>query len=430
MKDTASLVASLTAVTPMFLGGAEHEVSGFRLTAFKGALRFWWRALAYPRLLQGGRDNRQALKELQERERRLFGAAVSADQPRSGQSQVRLCTLPDSEPIRFFASGDKLVKAETMPGACYLGYGLMGAYGRKGGFLTRSALAPGNRFRVEIRISSDDEFDERADVGRALRMMGLMGGLGSRVRRGWGSLALEALEGDVDEEGNAHPFEPPATAEAYREAVASLAGNLEHKHSPHLPPFTAFSGFSRVDIAATGSDPLVLLDRVGRQMQLYRAWGFKGRVNGQASERRFQDDHDWFKDAVKGDMRAHAPRRAAFGLPHNYYSAEERRGANVDPDGRSRRASPLAIHIHRLDERSYVAVLALLPAVFLPKTNRLSMKVGGKPTTAVLGDGWLDTLHGFIDGTSKASGEAYFPKRIPVIEPGMRKLPARGGGGP
>lgn len=425
MTETRSLVATFSVITPMFLGGAEHAASGFRLTAFKGALRFWWRALEYPCLLQQLQDRDRALGALQTAERSLFGTAASGNRPEAGQSRLFLRCLPEAERVGVFRAGDRLFTSEAMPGACYLGYGLMGAYKEKGGVLERSALAPGHRFRIEIRFRPDTRLADRAGIGRAVRLLGLLGGQGSRVRRGWGSVALEALDGDVDEKGQTRPFAPPQTRDAYTEALAGLTSGC--RDGGVLPPFTALSSFSRVDIVAAGSDPVVLLDEVGRQMQRYRAWGFKGRVNGEPSEKNFQDDHDWFKDAVNWRMRPHAPRRAAFGLPHNYYSVKDNFRVNVEPDGPNRRASPLAIHIHRLGETEYIAVLALLPAKFLPD-NRLALKAGRQPTNAAFGNGWLDTLHGFIDGTSKADGAPYFPDRMPVIEPDQRSLPAAPGG--
>ena len=41
-------------VTPMFLGGENQQADAtqFRNASFKGALRFWWRALNWGRCLQ------------------------------------------------------------------------------------------------------------------------------------------------------------------------------------------------------------------------------------------------------------------------------------------------------------------------------------------------------------------------------------------
>lgn len=424
MNDPSPIQAWLTIATPMFLGGSDHETSGFRLTAFKGVLRFWWRALEYPALARS-QPRDKALAALQKRERWLFGAASSGDQKGIGQSRLLIQALPCQEPIRLFPMGEKLVRPEAMPGICYLGYGLMGAFGAKGGVLERSALAHGQRFGLQIRFKRDVGVEDRAGIGRALRLLGLLGGLGSRARRGWGGLSLEELKGDVDTNGKARPFAPPATREDYCSMLKSLIGETA---SFGLPPFTALSSFSRIDCVAEGDDPVQLLDQVGREMQRYRAWGFNGRVNGEPSEKNFRDDHDWFKDAVKGNMRARAPRRAAFGLPHNYYSSKDRAGGNVDPAGLNRRASPLAIHIHRLGDRRYIAVLSLLPADFL-LDNKIAMKVGRNRETATLGADWLDTLHGFIDGRNKKVGEPYFPNMKTVIAAKDKTLPVAKAGG-
>ncbi len=45
-----TLEAQFRIVTPMFLGGANQDVSdGIRPPLVKGALRFWWRALNWGR---------------------------------------------------------------------------------------------------------------------------------------------------------------------------------------------------------------------------------------------------------------------------------------------------------------------------------------------------------------------------------------------
>ncbi|MGH8628475.1 MAG: hypothetical protein ACREYC_25495, partial [Gammaproteobacteria bacterium] len=86
------------------------------------------------------------------------------------------------------------------------------------------------------------------------------------------------------------------------------------------PPFSAFSGLSRVCLLLHGNDPLFVLDQYGKQMQRYRSWGFSRNgqpiVNNRPSEKNFHDDHEWYYNRPP-----HAnfhPRRVIFGLPHNY----------------------------------------------------------------------------------------------------------------
>jgi len=64
-------------VTPMFIGGANQDPSdGIRPPSFKGALRFWWRALNWGKFYHECRDKKKALQALHQEELRLFGSAV------------------------------------------------------------------------------------------------------------------------------------------------------------------------------------------------------------------------------------------------------------------------------------------------------------------------------------------------------------------
>ncbi len=54
--------------TPMFLSGADQNSAEFRVASFKGAFRFWWRALAWEAF---GKD----LSAIKEQEDLLFGSS-------------------------------------------------------------------------------------------------------------------------------------------------------------------------------------------------------------------------------------------------------------------------------------------------------------------------------------------------------------------
>ena len=76
-NSTPVITAKYRVVTPMFLSGADQNHAELRLPSFKGALRFWWRALA------AGRFNGD-LTALRAAEDTLFGST------RTGQSRVRM----------------------------------------------------------------------------------------------------------------------------------------------------------------------------------------------------------------------------------------------------------------------------------------------------------------------------------------------------
>ena len=57
--------AEFTIVTPMFIGDANQEADDVRPPSLKGALRFWWRALNWGRMLADERgDTAKALCSL------------------------------------------------------------------------------------------------------------------------------------------------------------------------------------------------------------------------------------------------------------------------------------------------------------------------------------------------------------------------------
>jgi len=97
----------------------------------------------------------------------------------------------------------------------------------------------------------------------AAKLLGLLGGLGSRVRRGWGSLTLEKLHGpEVD-------WTKPESVEGYRKAIRDIIGRPGNA----TPPFSAFSDGSRIEIVATLlPDAMTAMDEIGLQMRRYRSW--------------------------------------------------------------------------------------------------------------------------------------------------------------
>lgn len=380
--------AAYEAATPMFCGGADPEKQAeLRLASFKGALRFWWRALAWPRL--GGR-----LEDIRREEDGLFGSAEG------GQSRVLMkLDLPDGTP-KVLKTGSVLnVPSRSNArvvggGARYLGYGVMEAFGslNKGtekGQLTRACLQAPFRFTVQIRCR-DLGGKRQESLENALIALGTFGGMGAKSRKGYGSLVLRSLYADGEER-----WKPPLDIGGLESAIRTLCGDV-NGHA--LPEFTALSDLSRWVLAPGGTaEPLETLDLVGRELVRYRSWGRGGKILGsQRSEMNFKDDHDLMKGFSKGSS-AH-PQRIAFGLPHNYGKRQvgpwndHRDSAQKKLD---RRASPLFIHIHKCGAAP-VAVLSFLPARFLPE-GRADISVGRDKVKQKPEDELYRPINDFLD---------------------------------
>lgn len=384
--------ATFEIVTPMFLGGADQSVSRIRESSIKGALAFWWRALTYSRYIADNKsDLNLALQAMQADEQILFGST-------KGQGAFLLKVAPAS-----FGS-DSVLKSPGYlrdkqgrvvgPGARYLGYGLMGSFGNTAGQLTRDCLLSGLSFTVDIIIRPLPEnhpdpkmkaeylrgkkrVDEQLvpDLIQAVKVFGLLGGLGSRTRRGWGSVALQKLETF----GLPGSWSTAKTREAYQNDIKeTLALFPPARETPGKDfKLTAFAKESEINLGSEHSpNGMDVLNAVGEAMQIYRAWGHTRNgtptVNGRPSEMNFKDDHDWSKG--KPPKGFNVPLRAAFGLPQNYKDNAGVKGFQDSKNkdrGIDRRASPLLVHVHKTGDGKFFPVLSLFPNLFLP-TNEVS----------------------------------------------------------
>lgn len=354
------ITARFEIVTPMFLGDAEQEATRIREASIKGALVFWWRALNYSRLVQENRgDLNKALRTMQAREQVLFGGGDH------GQSAVLLKVC--RKPILQLGKKQEFLTDSNNNGveggACYLGYGLMGAFGANAGELERPCFTRGSFkvdlvFRKTVTKVDGKEVDVVRNVVSAVKAFGLLGGLGARNRRGWGSVALSSLEGAGD-------WVAPTTREGYTLMLKRLmAGATRTQVGRHFH-LTTFAKETDIRVGTMqDADALAVLNALGEGFQRYRAWGHMGKVGGKDSEKNFPDDHDWFRKEgrFKNTRGNYVPERVSFGLPHNY-SKTFGITANGDFD---RRASPLMFHIHKAGIKCF-AVALHFPVRFLPK---------------------------------------------------------------
>lgn len=387
MTDIKRISATFEVVTPMFLGGADQSASRIREASIKGALAFWWRALTYSRYVQRNNgDLKKALAAMQDDEQILFGST-------KGQGAFLMKVSSGSVGSSHILEQGKVLEESprtiARPGARYLGYGLMEAFGRDRGKLTRDCLLPGLSFTVDLIIRNLPEdhpeakkkaeylrckkrFDDElsGDLVPTIKLFGLLGGLGSRSRRGWGSVALTGLKvsgasdtGIVCASRDAYQTHLKAILDFFPEAKKQKGMNFE---------LTAFAAETGLHIGEPrSSNGLATLHEVGDAMQLYRSWGDSRQgspiVNGRPSEMNFKDDHDWSKG--KGPRNFDVPLRIAFGLPQNYKDNDGvtgRQNSRNKDKSINRRASPLLIHVHKSGDGKFFPVISLFPNLFLP----------------------------------------------------------------
>jgi len=370
--------ATYRIVTPVFCAGADQESAELRLPSFKGALRFWWRSLMWSTDV-----NDVKLNEL---EANLFGSSKRD----VGQSKIRM-SLRDKSLAEPAAKGE-IFERGHLEGANYLAYGVIQPFPKRNketrqievekGELLRPMI-PGGEFTVQMQLRGFSD-DQQQQVRDALILLGTVGGLGSKARKGFGSLTITRLE-------ISNTNQPLATDPAERLHSVLEGRDLRDR----LPDWSAWSRFDElrvIKVSMASNSANELLDAIGREQVLYRSWGSNRRTGDQhetlglPSEQNFKFDHDLSKQTETEGY----PHRVAFGLPHNYQTG------GVKPQHHDRRASPLFIHIDQTNEdASPVALLAFLPARFLPNDEKIT---AFNKNVTISGDrSFWYPIHGFLD---------------------------------
>ena len=329
-------------VTPLFMGGADNKKAELRPSSIKGLLRFWWRAL-HPYT-----DPKKLLEE----ENKIFGGAGSGQ----GRSKVIIKITPSPNP-----KTEDIKSYKNNPGINYLGYGVVGS-GRK-------AIPPGYEFELQIKIDGLSP-EEEQKIEDALWCMLHLGGLGSRSRRGFGSVVDARYIYRSKEE----------LLEAIKKKLEDIRQGAQDQDG--LPDYTAITKHTKVYILPPKDSWEKALNEVGVLLSQYRL-GTRDKPAQIQRPESFVTETQEVKDfAATGKCPQKPPPRALFGLPHNYFFKDT--GKKVSTEAKlhdtaiTRRASPLFIHIHQLEGNQYVPIVSFIPAKFLPEGSQLVLKADSR----------------------------------------------------
>lgn len=301
----------------MFIGGAhQNDDPEIRAPSIKGALRFWWRASQWGECLkQSQEDTHQALKLLHQQESILFGAANRDDKCGQGLFQLKLKAIATQGTENAWPKNNDA-------GAGFLGYGLDGTRKKPE---HRTAIKQGH-FTVCLGIRSKASDEQIQQLKHALTIWGLLGGLGSRARRGFGSIAIQTLnDRTLNKQTSDEQTFKFSSSDGYFAAIKTVIANIQL--APEMPIYTALNEAIAIAKAGQAQDPRRLMDRLG----------------GQYREAR--------KQAGKGMAKL------PFGLPLS--------GNRGESDEKNRRGSPLLMHIHPI-ANEYIALVTFIPAHFHP----------------------------------------------------------------
>ncbi len=380
---------TLEVVTPLFVAGADQDQAELRAPSFRGVLRYWLRALL------GGiyGTSGPGLARVWEEEKSIFG---TTNQGSAVMLRLELDGLGNPEPFEREQS-QRDSRGQWQPtGRDYL----LWSMDPPGESKARQFYPAGRTFQLTLSVRGQDRVPLDKSVA-ALWLLTYLGGLGSRSRRGAGSLAVTKVEGW---DHNRLSFETPATPQAFKtflvQGLEKARGLFEtaatgaHAHPPrfdalvpsrvdarslwvvhHVPPWTTFKP---------------ALETLGASMRDFR--------------NRRPPDHDDVAQWLTGRATPPTVERAAFGLPLPFrYSNGGPKGV-VQSTNSDRRSSPVLLRVAKLGGPTpqYVGVIILFRAQLLPPGEQLVAKDKGRenryawplppPPNYQLIEDWIATL--------------------------------------
>lgn len=411
------ITAEFSLNTPLFSSGADPAKPELRVSEIKAALRFWWRAMNYGLYLSSP-------NQFVDMESQLFGSSKSSHGQGVLVSLAKVTGLGAERHIK-----DVHADFQYASGARYLGFGLMeyahananpetNKSEKFAGQLLRACIDPGGSFTIRLiwrdaasrtkvhrdKTLSNAEF--QANLLQAIKGFGLFGGLGSRSRRGFGSVSLITLTAE-----NEPAWAVGTDAPSLRSGIQTLLKTSRSitTATPEDVAYSAFTAHTRSTVVNMHSgqktNGYAVLNAMGSAFVRYRAWGRNNKIlDRESANQIFVDDHNWLRG---GDIREgfKHPDRIVFGLPHPY---DKKIWGGDD----TRRASPLFFHVHRATPSVHLGLIFDLRSMFLPsgttlKDPKSNTKVTVSPDWTLLND-MLDGEFTQQDSTGKQFQRALF----------------------
>jgi CRISPR-associated protein Cmr1 len=383
-------------VTPLYGGGsrARHvdRATPVRVSAIRGQLRFWWRAL-----FGGGFADTRTLYA---RERELFGGL--------GAGPDEVVRSPLTLEVRDLDLSSTEVEDDDVKPWDDDGYVLWPARATRTGDPPAQRWRPGVRFCLfaQLRcVSTASQASAEREIEHALRAWLLFGGIGGRTRRGCGSLAVVGDDArarwlpEGDEISSIASWLAPNSTGETKYPVLSGAVLSLGQQMPAIQAWRTAFGWLKEFRQGSPRDPIDTTQSGNAARQRpSRASGNAGRPGrsrwpeADCARRAFgASDHP----VLIGDAPACWP-RAQFGLPiQMQFQKKDRSGnffANRPPpnleltwseggESRQRLASPLIVKpIQRRDGRFVPVALWLKRS--LPRNAMVGIDDGDRPLRA------------------------------------------------
>jgi len=350
----------LETVTPLFIAGADQrniENEGLRAPSLRGLLRWWFRAIMGGVEFSLGNLN---LKSVKEEEERIWGTTER-------QSKVSLSVAPVSLRVSTFQN----IRER---GIRYLSYGVY----------DRPYIDFGSRFKIHIFFKRSMSDEERKKVIATLWLLLNLGNVGSKSRKGFGSLRI--TRDVIIDEMEFKNLDNLEKLEEYlrnniERCLRIFGWNGSIPRNESLPPYSIIAPhyWKMKILNNTHSSALDAINYIGEKIREYR----EDRDNPSARRTRstkkgifsywVTKDYNSVKSIYTKSLSS-TPQGSIFGLPHHFqFQSIKRKGnpvkAVVKGVEHDRRASPLYIKIWKLSNNQFAIGLQLFKSSFIPENK-------------------------------------------------------------
>lgn len=375
------LQVTFKVITPLVLSGANQAQAEFRPASLKGAMRFWYRAMD---------------PNYREREDSIFGGAGEG----KGQASFLLKYKPtDWVPKTWnkyhYSNFNVGSGRNTKNGVIYFAYPF--DTGKDEDRVQRQYLPAGTTINISVLFRKSADAITRRTVLGSLWLLGHLGGMGSRSRRGFGTVALngwELLNGDSWPELNELQIAHKAkTAEEWMRRFESgltvlrewFGSFVEVDHTvidPNCRYMLINEWYTKKGNVEAWAKAL---NRCGRLMQDYRLRKPPDYQNVKQYNCLLDEDLAKKNPNLKAVDMTTGPERIWFGLPLAFrYSLNGPNGLIFQGQEHDRNASSVFVRVIQIENRCY-PFFAFLSSPLLSPQEKIVAKLNyRKPSKTAL----------------------------------------------
>lgn len=320
-----ALTLECETVTPLFLFGAYGNIAELRASSLKGIIRYWWRAV----------NADLDIDTLRESEQKIFGGTSNSGGD-SNRSKVILRIMNNNN---FYQINNKLTDEihDLNPntgdhcGISYLLYSVSG-------MTNKPYIKSGTKFLIKIS-ASDDVTD---DLMKSLIAFQYFGALGSRSRRGAGSISMRIKDSDNSLNVPYKEFFDLSNINSREDLKKVFERYGEILQSPVQHSYSVLKG-SHIYIFNKCSSWIDALNVIGNRFRNFRK-NNQGRV---------------FETPCFGIPIMHRKSRS-------FFIAENNKGSKIN-----RRPSSLLFKVLKTSDKGYFPMIIKLNGDFLPHGSKI-----------------------------------------------------------